>query len=86
MDVSTNDTVLAELACVDCGIGSAELSALSRHIAHLSTDLPADQQRSLRAHLFALLAEAGAAQVTIDVRNEYPLLNTAGDPNGSMSA
>ena len=85
MDVSTTDSALAELACVDCGIGSAELSAFSRHIAHLSIDLSADQQRALRAHLFALLAGAGPSPVTIDVRNEYPLLNTAGDPNGSMS-
>jgi hypothetical protein len=86
MDVSTTDPALAELACVDCGIGSAELTAFSRHISHLSADLPADQQRSLRAHLFALLAGAGASPITIDVRNEYPLLNTPGEQNGSMSA
>ena len=86
MDVSTTDPALAVLACVDCGIGTAELSAFSRHIAHLSDDLPPEQQRSLRAHLFALLAGAAAADSTIDVRNEYPLLNTPAGESGSMTA
>jgi hypothetical protein len=50
-------------ACEVCGLTAAGVADLVRHLDHVAVALPADEQRRLRSHLFALLAGLAPAVV-----------------------
>ena len=86
METTSPDGGLSGLMCDVCGVGNAEIAALSRHIDHLGSEIDLDANRRLRAHVFALLAAASHDGGATGDANEYPLLKTAAAETGSLTA